>query len=65
MKQAVTGQPDRCADASLLDIHVKGVEQETERWVIDCTNQFHRLLDGVEQARLEAIEWLDGEPDTG
>ena len=61
MEQPVAGQPDRVADGLLLDVHVEGVEQHADVVAADPVAQLERLLGGVHEVGLEAVERLDGE----
>ena len=57
--QPVAGEPDRGRRVLLLDVHVEGVEQDPDAGRVDAVDDLQRLLDGVEEARLEAVERLD------
>jgi len=49
---------DRTTDRIFLDVHVEGVEQNAARGAVDLLDVCERLLAGVEQILLEAIDDL-------
>ena len=63
MSEAITGKANRFAEVVLLDVHVKRVQLEPHRLVVDEVEEAQTLLDGVEHERLEAVEQLEAEHD--
>ena len=58
--QPVAGEPDRGRGVLLLDVHMERVDQDTAPGRVDRLDDLARLLDGIDHARLVAVERLDG-----
>ena len=55
--------PQRGADVLLLDVRVKGVEEQSDRRMVHRVAERHAVRRGVQKIRFEAVERLDGERD--
>src|SRR6266852_9613426 len=62
--QVSFAKPDRRGGIVLLDVHVKGVEQYAKSRRGDSVDHLHHLFGRVYEARLESVEWLEGERHT-
>jgi hypothetical protein len=54
-------RPDRGRRVGLLDVHVEGVDRDAQRRRVYEPDDLERLLDGVDEARLVAVERLDAQ----
>ena len=62
--EVLAGPPDGVGAGALLDVEVVGVEGEPERRRRAAGRALQRLVDGVDQRGLVAVERLDPDPDT-
>ena len=58
VEQVLARPPDGRADRLLLDVHVKGVQEQTEGGTVDRFNEPNALFDRIEEAGLVAVDDL-------
>ena len=58
-----SGAPDRRRNILLFDIHVKGIEQETDILRADVVDHFNSLVDCIDEIGLKSVERFDRELD--